>query len=249
MAKLLLVDDDAGALGWMAPALASRGHVVHTATSAKRALDELQSWRPDLIITDIFMPEMDGITFARLTRRYHGVPVMFVSIAKKEAEAVIAGAAGYVQKPATPDEVRAAVDRVLGRRADRNTILIVDDDPETRELYHDFLEPRFEVLEAEHGAAALALMKVRRVDLAVVDIHMPVMNGLELLRTMRASPELEQLPVIVQTSDRAALRAPVWRDLRVSMLVDKRDFLSWLLAQIDAHLAEDEQQRADPGSP
>src|SRR5262249_11432530 len=140
------------------------------------------------------------------------------------------------QKPATADEVRKAVDRVLGRRAERNVILVVDDDIEIRELYETFLEPRFVVLGAENGRVALDLLTARHVDLAIVEVHMPVMNGVELIQKRRAHPELVQLPVIVQTSDREALAAPVWRDLHVSQLIEKGDFLEWISGQIDEHV-------------
>jgi CheY-like chemotaxis protein len=236
MAKLLVVDDDVGSLAWMVPALESRGHVVRGFESASAALAALEAWRPDLIIADILMPEMDGLTFARLVRRHRGVPLMFLSIAKKEAEAVIAEAVGYVRKPTTADEIRAAVDRVLGRRSERNTIFVVDDDPAIRELYPAFLEPRFTVATAEHGVAALEVLSAQRVDLAIIDIHMPVMNGVELIRKIRATPALADLPVIVQTSDLTALGAPIWRDLHVSVRLDKADFLTWISRQIDEHV-------------
>jgi CheY-like chemotaxis protein len=230
------VDDDHATLAWMIPALEARGHEVRGTSSATLALDELARWTPDLILADILMPEMDGLTFARVTRQHRGVPVMFVSIAKKQAEAVMAGAVGYVQKPATAAEVRAAVDRVLGRRADRNTLIIVDDEPEVREIYRQILEPRFDVLSAENGLAALEVLSRHHVDLAIVDVHMPVMNGVALIREMRSTPRLQALPVIVQTSDRSALTAPVWRDLHVSQLIDKTEFLDWLMHQIAEHV-------------
>ena len=47
--------------------------------------------------------------------------------------------------------------------------------------------------------------------LAIVDVHMPVMNGVELIRAMRADPRFALIPVVVQTSDRAAARAPSGR--------------------------------------
>ncbi len=237
MAKLLVVDDEQATLAWMVPALESRGHEVRAASGASAALAAIEGWAPDLIIADILMPEMDGLTFARVARRYRGVPIMFISIAKKQAEAVIAGAIGYVQKPATAAEIRAAVDRVLGRRAEKNTILIADDDIEIRELYQTILAPRFVVVGVENGQDALEVMRQRRVDLAIIDFHMPVMNGLELIRRMRASAELQAVPVIVQTSDRVALTAPVWRDLQVSQLIDKGDFLDWIMRQIADHIA------------
>jgi CheY-like chemotaxis protein len=162
---------------------------------------------------------------------------MFVSIARWEAEAVLLGAVGYVQKPATAGEIRDAVTRALEHPDAHNTILIVDDDPDIREIYRCSLEPRFDVVEAENGRVALERLHGRRTDLAIVDVHMPVMNGVELIRAMRADPGLERVPVIVQTSDLRALRAPVWRDLHVAQLIDKQDFVDWLNTKIVEHVA------------
>jgi CheY-like chemotaxis protein len=235
MAKLLLVDDEEGSLAWMRAALGSAGHEVRTSAGPRAALDELRTYRPDLIISDILMPEIDGLAFARLVQRYLGVPLMFISITKKAGEAVLAGAVGYVQKPVTASEVRSAVERVLGKGATRNTLLVVDDDPDVRWLYRSFLEPRFKVLEAGDGREALALLRREPVSLAIVDVHMPVMNGVELVRAMRDDPALREVPVIVQTSDPSALAARVWIDLQVSGTVEKGRFLEWLSAKIDAH--------------
>jgi len=126
---------------------------------------------------------------------------------------------------------------VLGRRAEKNTILVVDDDMGVRDVYQTILEPGFVVVGAANGVAALHVMAERRVDLAIVDVHMPVMNGVELIRRMRDTPALQALPVIVQTSDKSALAAPVWHDLHVSQLIDKSEFLDWIMRQIDDHVA------------
>jgi CheY-like chemotaxis protein len=237
MAKLFIVEDDEATLAWMTAALAGLGHDVHGAIGGKAALAELDTWRPDLIIADILMPEMDGLAFARLARKHHGVPLMFVSIARRQAEAVLVGAVAYVQKPATATEIRDAVANVLGHPQGRNTVLVVDDDSDVREIYRDCLEPAFDVVEAADGRAALDRLHERNVDLAIVDVHMPIMNGTELIRAIRSDPSLEKLPVIVQTSDLTALRAPVWRDLHVAQTIDKVDFLRWLNTKIVDHVA------------
>lgn len=234
MGKLLMVDDDVVALEWMRAALESRGHEVMAFTTARAALAALDVTVPDLIVADVLMPEIDGLAFARMVRRHRAVPIVFVSIARKQAEAVIAGATAYVQKPASAAEVRAAVERALGDRATRSTILVVDDDPDIRELYAAFLEPRFTAVTARNGAEALAVLESRRVDLAIIDVHMPVMNGAELVRAIRADSKLDALPIIIQTSDRTALRAPIWGSLRVSQVMDKTSFVDWFEAQIGA---------------
>jgi CheY-like chemotaxis protein len=116
-----------------------------------------------------------------------------------------------------------------------NSILVVDDDEDVRELYRDFLEPPIVVYTAENGQSALDTLRAERVDLAIIDdVQMPVMNGAELLRRIRDDPALERLPVIVQTSDRTALAAPLWGTLRVSQVLDKTHFVSWFESQMQA---------------
>ncbi|AUX24729.1 hypothetical protein SOCEGT47_052680 [Sorangium cellulosum] len=237
MAKLLLVDDDGGTLAWMAEALESAAHDVRAVRSGGAALDLLRSWKPDLILADFLMPEMDGLAFSRLVQARERVPVMLVSVLQKPAEAILRGVAGYVQKPVTAAELRDAVTRVLGAAAEGVGVLVVDDDADIRRCYRMILEPRFTVLEAENGRDALALLSNEPVALAIVDVHMPVMNGVELIRAMRDDARLSAIPVVVQTSDRAAARAPVWTDLHVAQTILKDEFMDWLLAQIDAHIA------------
>jgi CheY-like chemotaxis protein len=239
MAKILMLDDDEDALAWMSAALESRGHQVKAFSGPRAALESLADGDPDLIVSDFLMPEMDGLAFARVVRRHRATPLMFVSIAKKQAEAIIAGAIGYLQKPASATELRDAVERVLGERARRATLLVVDDDRDIVDLYTAFLEPHFWTLTAPNGKAALEVLRSHRVDLAIVDVHMPVMNGVELVRAIRNDPALQTLPIIVQTNDRVAAQAPVWGLLRVSQVMDKAFFLDWFDAQLrTVHPAE-----------
>jgi CheY-like chemotaxis protein len=235
MARLLLVDDDLGTLEWMSAALEASGHEVRTVQSGHLALEALGTWSPQLIITDLLMPEMDGLAFAHVVRRFRGTPLMFISVARREAEAVLSGALGYVRKPASAAEVRRAVEQVLGRGAARNTILVVDDDDIILDLYRTILEPRFQVLTAGDGRAALSMLEARAVDLMIADVHMPIMNGVDLIRAVRRDPRLRGLPVLVQTSDNSLIQAPVWVDLQVSQVLAKSEFMRWICAQIDNH--------------
>jgi CheY-like chemotaxis protein len=236
MTKLLLLDNEPEALEWLTAALSDDGDEVRGFLTGREALAGLDEWRPDLIIADVLMPEMDGFAFARLVRAHAGPPVMFISIAMKRAEAVLAGAVGYIEKPATATEVRAAVHEVLGHPHERATILVVDDDEDARTLFRQYLGSNFRVIEAIDGVDALERLQVHEVALIITDFHMPNMNGLELIRALRADPKFERTPVIVQTSDRVALSSPVWGELGVSYRIEKADFLRWLRRNIDASL-------------
>jgi DNA-binding response OmpR family regulator len=75
---------------------------------------------------------------------------------------------------------------------------IVDDDPEHRELLRRYLvNLGYETLEVEHGARALEAMDVRRPDVILLDVHMPVLDGFQTLERLKDHPAWRELPVIV----------------------------------------------------
>ena len=82
-----------------------------------------------------------------------------------------------------------------------HAILIVDDEYGLAELLGELLLLRgFEVALASNGQQGLELLSQRRFSLVLTDVMMPVMDGIEMVQRMRASPELAQIPVIVMTA-------------------------------------------------
>ncbi|MES1176427.1 MAG: response regulator [Myxococcales bacterium] len=87
-------------------------------------------------------------------------------------------------------------------------ILVVDDSVTTRALLRTALETRgARVLEAENGRDGLWRARSEHVDLVVCDIHMPVMDGLEMIQELRKLPDYKTTPVFVLTSDATLSRA------------------------------------------
>ncbi|MDC3961429.1 response regulator [Polyangium jinanense] len=235
MAKLLIVDDDDETRLWMAAALADVGHEVRTSPSGRDAVRVVSTWQPDVAILDVLMSEMDGFAVNRVLRS-HGIPTIFVTVVKREAEAILQGVSGYVEKPVTAAELRAVVERVLGG-ATGGAILLVEDDSFLRSVYRSVLAPKFQVLEAENGRDALSMLETHPVALVITDIHMPVMNGVELVRAIRNDARTRDLPIVVQSCDTSAVRSPVWSGLHVSRVMRKEDFIGWLIGQIEEQLS------------
>ncbi|MGZ3476500.1 MAG: response regulator [Polyangiales bacterium] len=230
------MDDELDQHAWMKVALEAAGHEVRTALDARRAMRIVESWHPDLVVTDILMPETDGLTFASDLQLRYGVHTLVISVVQREAEAVIAGASGYLRKPTTAGDLRRAVGDILGDAARDVTILVVDDDDDIRATYRLILEPRFKVIEAENGLRALDRLKESKVALLITDVHMPLMDGRELVRSVRADPTLRTLPIVVQTQDPAAAREPLWRSLDVSRALTKDEYLGWLLQNVEREI-------------
>lgn len=112
---VLLVDDDVSVISFLSFALAQDGFMIAQATSGREALARYDEIQPDLIILDVGMPEMDGLTTCRHLIAAHGeecAPIIFYTskIAPEEiAEGFEAGGADYLPKPSDINETRARV--------------------------------------------------------------------------------------------------------------------------------------------
>jgi two-component system chemotaxis response regulator CheY len=120
MAKILAVDDSASMRGMVALTLRSAGFEVSEAENGQLGLDSAAAARFDLVLADVNMPVMDGITMVRELRArpdYKGVPILMLtteSNTDKKMEGKAAGATGWLVKPFDPDQLLATVRRVLG---------------------------------------------------------------------------------------------------------------------------------------
>lgn len=79
-------------------------------------------------------------------------------------------------------------------------IVLVEDNPDNRLLVRAILDDRFEITEFEAGEPALAALAARRPNLVLLDISLPEMDGTEVLRAIRAHPDLAGLPVVALTA-------------------------------------------------
>lgn len=111
-------------------------------------------------------------------------------------------------------------------------ILVVDDDSVIRELLVEVLEDEsdHEVIVASNGQEALDQLQRHAVDAIVCDINMPIMDGFELVRNVRSSPELHDLPVLLISA--AARLEKIDPDLEVDLMLEKPFELNSFLACI-----------------
>jgi two-component system KDP operon response regulator KdpE len=118
MPHLLIIEDDARIRGALTRALGDRGHSVTSADSALSGLQRALDLKPDLIILDLGLPDLDGRELLRMLRAVSAVPVI-VATARDESSAVVealeAGADDYVVKPFDADQLAARITAVLRR--------------------------------------------------------------------------------------------------------------------------------------
>jgi len=107
--RILIVDDEDAILILLATVLKKEGFInVKTVNNSMEAIDFCKKYKPDLIILDIMMPNMDGFDVLREIRKFTIVPVLFLSAKSEEADKLLGlgiGADDYVTKPFSPKEV------------------------------------------------------------------------------------------------------------------------------------------------
>lgn len=116
--KILVVDDEPRLVSLVEAYLKQEGYGVVTASNGQEALLRARKEKPDLILLDIMMPEMDGYEFIRAHRREANTPIILLTARVEEEDHVIGlelGADDYVTKPFRPRELVARVRAVLRR--------------------------------------------------------------------------------------------------------------------------------------
>ncbi len=121
MASVLVVEDDLRIRESVADALVGAGHVVRSEATGAAALTAVVDWRPDVVVLDLGLPDIDGADVLRMLRGVSAVPVIVATARDDEAEIVRLlddGADDYVVKPYAAEQIEARIRAVL-RRAER----------------------------------------------------------------------------------------------------------------------------------
>jgi CheY-like chemotaxis protein len=119
LARILVAEDDVLLLGAIRDTLELGGYSVCGVTNGVQAMEAFRHFRPELIVTDVVMPEMDGLELYRRVRRESpGMAIPFVFISVRDAAQAVQQVAGknstYLRKPFGPEELLEAVRKFLG---------------------------------------------------------------------------------------------------------------------------------------
>lgn len=215
--RILIVEDSATVRAMLSQQLENQGMVVIHAGDGREGLEKALSGMFDLIVTDVEMPSMDGLTFCEHVKKNaatRSTPVIMLSSHDSDEDierGFRAGASAYISKSKARDELLVTIERIMDAYSFHrsSTILVVDDSAVVRNMVKKGLEQAgFQVISAPNGQTALDCVEVTRPDLIISDIDMPVMNGIDFCKTLRATVDYASIPFVVMSanSDRAVMR-------------------------------------------
>jgi two-component system, cell cycle response regulator len=229
MARMLVIEDNPANLELMTYLLTAFGHTPLLASDGEQGLAIARRELPDLIVCDLQLPGMDGYAIMRQlkeqpeTRAIPIIAVTALAMVGDRARIIAQGFDGYIAKPIVPETFVAQVENFLDPakytsvtlpsvplatsasdtphpRASAS-ILVVDDSPINRELMRSILEPfGYMVIGADSVCEALELVRVRRPDLIVSDLHMPDQDGFDLVRAIKADPQLCTIKIMIHSA-------------------------------------------------
>ena len=131
-ARILAVDDEPDLTELIAYHLGRNGHVVETAANGWEAIDQVNRHRPDLILLDLMLPDLDGFGFCEILRRNPAtatIPVIIISAWASNDSRLLGlelGALDYITKPFSPHELVERVNRFLNQRADQTAEILLN---------------------------------------------------------------------------------------------------------------------------
>ena len=223
---ILIVEDNEKNLKLLRDVLNARGYrTVETAT-AEDGLEAASRLKPALILMDIRLPGMDGLTAFRhlradpLTRQIPVIAVTASVMTEQRHEILAAGFNAYHPKPIKVKELLDTIEKILGSQPRQETpmpeavsescqasvsrgakVLVVDDLEKNAKLLGDILSVNgYAVSFAASGEEALEQVEREQPDLILLDVVMPGMSGHDVCRRIREKPETTLLPVVMVTA-------------------------------------------------
>ncbi|MBX9688557.1 MAG: response regulator, partial [Candidatus Obscuribacterales bacterium] len=210
LAKVLLIDDDPFFTKYVQKIAAQRLVDLQYVHSVSEAYPLLQSNSFDALIVDLNLgPGIDACSLILELRRelqLMNLPMAFISASGSPEErlrAVQAGAVLFLEKPLEPEHFEAAIQQLLLLRQEcRSKILIVEDSDVFAKVLTLMLQRnQIDVERARDGSDILAVLNRVRPELLLLDLNLPGLNGFEICRLIRATPDYQTLPIIIVTAE------------------------------------------------
>ncbi|MBD1868529.1 response regulator [Cyanobacteria bacterium FACHB-471] len=201
---LLIIEDDINFARILLEMAREQGFKGLVALRSNPGLAMAREFKPDAIMLDIHLPDMDGLTL--LDRLKHDpttrhIPVHLLSVEESQQRGLQLGAIAYLQKPVSPETLTRALTDIKGfvERQVRNLLVVEDDITQAESIRELIGNGDVQTTTVATGAAALETLRQGHFECVVLDLGLPDMSGFELIEQIKQQDSLANLPIIVYT--------------------------------------------------
>ncbi|MBF0489566.1 MAG: response regulator [Candidatus Omnitrophica bacterium] len=217
--KVLVIEDDESAKNFLGRVIKKEGFSVLTAENGRVGVEIFEKEHPEIVISDLKMPEMSGMEVLKAIKRISPLTQVILMTAFGEVdttiEALREGALDYIRKPIDLDILSLSLGRAKEKiAADKKLtfipkVLVMEDDVTAQELLVKLLEKDGKhVVSAIDGEKALNIFKQEKIDIVLTDIKMPIIDGLTALHEMRKiSDDFEAIIMTGYGDEASAIKA------------------------------------------
>ncbi|HYH12152.1 MAG TPA: response regulator, partial [Thermomicrobiales bacterium] len=186
--SILIIEDDTDIARLIQRYLKRSGYTAVIASDARSAMETVHRETFDLITLDVMLPDTDGfalLEWLKTDPATSDTPIVMLSMLPDDGTGERLGAVDYVVKPVNERSLVSRIEGVLHREPSAR-VMVADDDDDIRRLISRHLRSAgYQVIEAVNGKQVLELLETTEVDLLLLDVRMPEMDGIEALATLR----------------------------------------------------------------
>lgn len=199
--RVLVVEDDYATSKLLSNYLNKWGYEPTIVNSAEQALKAIDKEVFLAVLMDIVLPDSNGFELLKTIREHKNAkntPVIVCSVEAEQQKAFLMGAVEYFVKPI---KYKYLVEVLTSYRLKKDSnILIVDDDVPTLNLIKEAIEQAgYNAIPEAHSSKVSQMIENMNLDLAIVDLDMPELNGFDLIKQIKSKPSFAKLPIIIYT--------------------------------------------------
>ncbi|MBI2624180.1 response regulator [Candidatus Parcubacteria bacterium] len=211
--RIVLLEDEKIVADLLTTKLERAGYEVVTAADGESGLRRIRELEPNLVLLDMLLPKLDGFSVLETLAREHRLPALPVIIISNSGQpieverAMKLGVRDYLIKVNfNPSDVLAKVEVVLAPSAKHPSpagqtharVLVIEDDPLLVELLEKkFRQEHYEIVSALNASDARRVLERGQVDLILLDLVLPGLDGLSFLKELKANDTIKHIPIII----------------------------------------------------